>query len=75
MPPPVTLRPERASPCPAGGSWGAAFDGDAAALPDDLVSLRIAVRPRSGRPWAAAVTEVVERSAGRVVVLHSGRPG
>ena len=61
-------------PCRVGDRWGAAYDGDASALPADLVGLRISVRPRSGTPWVAAVTAVIERSASRVVVLDSGRP-
>lgn len=36
-----------------------------------FATLRIAVQPRSGRPWV--VTEVVKRSDSRVVVLDSGR--
>lgn len=62
------------SPCRVGNGWGAAFSGDASALPDRLAGARIRVAPRHGKPWVSTVTEVLERGAGRVVVLHSGRP-
>lgn len=69
-PPPEPLpgwRPAQL-PASAGGGWGAAFEGDADALPDDLAGAGILVRTRSGASWIATVEEVVERSAQRVLV-------
>ena len=51
------------------GSWGAAFTGDTAALPE-LVGLPITVTPRNGKSWTATVIEVIERTDHRVHVRH-----
>ena len=51
-----------------GGAWGARFQGDTRTLPADLEGLAIAVQARSGDSWHAAVTEVLERSPGLVLV-------
>ena len=51
------------------GSWGAAFSGDTAALPE-LVGLPITVTPRNGKSWTATVIEVIERTDHRVHVRH-----
>ena len=56
------------------GSWGALFRGKAAALPDNLVGVPIAVRTSVGASWAATVIEVLERSERRILVRHSGKP-
>ena len=68
---------ERDSPLPGwnpkklpDGSWGAAFSGDTAALPDELVGLPITVTPRNGKSWTATVIEVIERTDRRVHVRH-----
>ena len=52
------------------GSWGAAFSGDTAALPDELVGLPITVTPRNGKSWTATVIEVIERTDHCVHVRH-----
>ena len=68
---------ERDSPLPGwnpkklpDGSWGAAFSGDTAALPDELAGLPITVTPRNGKSWTATVIEVIERTDRRVHVRH-----
>ena len=71
-PPPGPLKGWK--PCRVGDGWGAAFVGDADALPPRLDGLRIEVAPRRGAPWVSTVTEVVERSPERTIVRHSGRP-
>lgn len=58
------------------GSWGSALSGPAAdSLPNRLAGLPIKVTARNGSSWIASVTQVVERSPGRVAVSDSGRPG
>ena len=50
-------------------SWGAVFNGNAAQLPAQLVGHRITITATSTKEsWTAAVIDVVERSAKRVVV-------
>ena len=50
------------------GVWGARFQGDTHALPDNLKGLTITVRTKSGKSWEATITEVVERSPDLVLV-------
>ena len=56
------------------GSLGSLFQGDASALPNELVGARIAVRTGGGVSFTTTVREVLERSAQRVVVRDSGWP-
>ena len=55
------------------GGWGAAFEGDVAALPERLEGCQIAVVPRHGSAWTTIVDQVLERGSRRVVVRDSGR--
>ena len=50
------------------GVWGARFQGDTRTLPDNLKGLTITVQAKSGKSWAATITEVVERSPDRILV-------
>ena len=51
------------------GSWGNLYAGpNPNALPQELVGLTISVRTRSGKSWAATVTEVLDRSSERLLV-------
>lgn len=56
------------------GAWGAIYEGDTSKLPDELVGRRITVKPRSGTPWTATVTEVLERDNRYAIVRTSARP-
>lgn len=56
------------------GSWGARFAGDTSKLPDELIGVRITVKPRRGDPWTTTITEVLERSKNDVLVRTSGKP-
>ena len=51
---------------PGTNQWGAEFEGDTSALPDELGGLYILVTARSkskrGKSWAAPVSEVLERT-------------
>ena len=52
------------------GSWGSLYAGrNLKTLPLELVGLTITVRARSGKSWEATITEVVERSPDRLLVL------
>lgn len=55
------------------GGWGAAFDGDVAALPEHLEGCQIAVAPRHGSAWTTIVDQVLERGSRRIVVRSTGR--
>ena len=57
-----------------GGSWGAIYLGDTAALPSGLIGATIAVQPKNGSSWTTKVTAVLEHQDDRVIVTHSGRP-
>lgn len=51
------------------GSWGNLYVGrNPKALPPELVGLTISVRARNGKSWNATVTEVIERTPGRILV-------
>ena len=51
------------------GSWGSLYAGrNLKTLPLELVGLTITVQARSGKSWHATVTEVVERTADRLLV-------
>ena len=51
------------------GSWGSLYtEPNPEDLPQELVSLTITVRARSGKTWDATITEVVERSPDRLLV-------
>ena len=56
------------------GSLGSLFQGDASALPHDLVGARISVKPSGRDPFTTTVREVVERSSHRILVRDSGWP-
>ena len=56
------------------GSLGSLFQGDASALPNELVGARIAVRTGGGVSFTTTVREVLERSTHRILVRDSGWP-
>ena len=56
------------------GSWGSLYEGDAAALPADLVGSLIAVQPSGEDAFTTTVLEVIERSERHVLVRDSGKP-
>ena len=85
-PPPATDKPGAAGPAPTAsrddpipgwkpkrheGAGAAIYKGDTSTLPDELVGCRITVKPRSGTPWTATVTEVLERDNRYVIVRTS----
>ena len=56
------------------GSWGSLYEGDAAALPVDLVGTLIAVQPSGDEPFTTTVQEVVKRTPNLILVRDSGKP-
>ena len=56
------------------GSWGARFEGDTRAFPDDLVGRVIEVTTRKGDIWITRVVEVLEWTSDFALVRDSGRP-
>ena len=54
--------------------WCAAFYGDPASLPDDLIGYWIEIRPKPPRaPWFAPITEVLSRTDDKLIVQTTPR--
>ena len=63
--------------CPAqlpDQTWGARFEGDPAALPAELVGLRIRIKAKSsGNTWDGTVTETINKDDGSVLFRYADK--
>lgn len=55
------------------GEWGARFEGDTRAFPDDLAHQVIEITTKGGDSWTASVVEVLHWEKAFVLVRHSGK--
>lgn len=63
--------------CPAqlpDQSWGARFEGDPAALPAELVGIRVRIKAKSsGNAWDGTVTETIHKDDGSVLYRYADK--